>query len=844
MAEGDLSSVAALDDAFEQAWEEETRGDVTVNAMQFVMDSEGADPGLPVGQLVTSSQVQARLERLRFELRKELFRYEWLQASLEYESAADMIKARKVRMETATCEGMSPSERSDDDAVSVRSYSDPQKDYSQAETPTEDSSKTPTKEQTEGVTTPPPAVDPIKKKEQKRMMIAREILETEDNYCDALEVMVKVYFKPMSARANTPHPIIPDSLTNTIFYMVEDIRGLHLELRDKIRARVESWDSETKLGDLFKNLDHVFEAYLAFVSNYSRAQQTVRQARRQYEEFVHFVDEVALKLKANRKRHSLNDLMIMPIQRIPRYALLLESLIKSTAEDHPDLPDLKEAVESVKEITHFINEGQRYAESVEEVFNIQQRMVGEFEPLEAPGRHLVFEEKAVNWEEGRRRWANLIVLSDMVIGTKVLKASKKPTGPNPNLPTYKYVWSCRVSDLNFSTEEPNAPQDKGTMAAAGRQLKALHAELAKEVDANSPRTPPGTPPKKRTSSSSAATRPGERAERVKRDIAGLTEDYELAYRYLALRVETGGRKKKKHVYLFGREEDRVALIEKINKVKERAKELQNPGPSKESLTPLQERRAARMESMNSNRQKEAMIEDLEDVSQSQLDTITQQEIVEETAAMIAATLSNDSLTDPSISSVSDMSEVVVDSIEEGVSEPGISSVTDTNEVVTDMAEERTSEYASDEEEEAVPVTGGRLDVTIKSGSSESSAISAVIMETDSATGDFIERARTVGGSDSLSEGQCLSAELGGSTSVRLTVLGEGEAGAEPVLGTVTLQLAKVSRDRAQTLMVPLEGGTLAMTILLSGDAQSGTTEDIGAASHNQSDAEENAQSAD
>jgi hypothetical protein len=44
----------------------------------------------------------------------------------------------------------------------------------------------------------------------------------------------------------------------------------------------------------------------------------------------------------------LNALLITPVQRIPRYKMLLEDVIKNTPECHPDKKSLTEALEQVK----------------------------------------------------------------------------------------------------------------------------------------------------------------------------------------------------------------------------------------------------------------------------------------------------------------------------------------------------------------------------------------------------------------------------------------------------------------------------------------------------------------
>jgi len=50
------------------------------------------------------------------------------------------------------------------------------------------------------------------------------------------------------------------------------------------------------------------------------------------------------------ERQTIHSFLILPVQRIPRYALLLNELIKSTKEDHPDYEFIKQAHTKMKEV--------------------------------------------------------------------------------------------------------------------------------------------------------------------------------------------------------------------------------------------------------------------------------------------------------------------------------------------------------------------------------------------------------------------------------------------------------------------------------------------------------------
>jgi len=59
--------------------------------------------------------------------------------------------------------------------------------------------------------------------------------------------------------------------------------------------------------------------------------------------------------------------LIMPVQRIPRYIMMLEDLSKRTVPEHADFSPLKQAVKKISEIMTWVDDQK-------EVYNEQQRI--------------------------------------------------------------------------------------------------------------------------------------------------------------------------------------------------------------------------------------------------------------------------------------------------------------------------------------------------------------------------------------------------------------------------------------------------------------------------------------
>lgn len=89
-----------------------------------------------------------------------------------------------------------------------------------------------------------------------------------------------------------------------------------------------------------------------------------------------FRDLLAAYKKASGSPLNLEQLLIMPVQRLPRYALLLEALLKLTPEDHSDRHALIEAQEKVKGVLSGINTKAKEYETVSMVAKIEKKVSG------------------------------------------------------------------------------------------------------------------------------------------------------------------------------------------------------------------------------------------------------------------------------------------------------------------------------------------------------------------------------------------------------------------------------------------------------------------------------------
>jgi hypothetical protein len=117
-----------------------------------------------------------------------------------------------------------------------------------------------------------------------------------------------------------------------------------------------------------------FKTYTQYVNDYRIALATLKRLSEENPNFVAFLK----KLEDNPKTlgKTIKFFLIMPVQRIPRYTLLLKDLRDKTWNAHPDFSNLNQAYKKFLEITQFVEDSQEKSHQISKVIAIQSELVG------------------------------------------------------------------------------------------------------------------------------------------------------------------------------------------------------------------------------------------------------------------------------------------------------------------------------------------------------------------------------------------------------------------------------------------------------------------------------------
>lgn len=222
-----------------------------------------------------------------------------------------------------------------------------------------------------------------------RARVAQEILSTELIYVQSLKMLKRVFLDPLMASATSnAKPILPLDEVKAIFSSLEVICAYNDNLLEQLQPRVQDWSPQQRLGDIFLQICGFLKVYTNYVANYNVSIYTLNRCRTKKEKFAQWLAE--REALSDLQGLKLGALLILPVQRIPRYQLLLSSLSQHTWESHADYQDLRKATAAIQEVAIYLNDKKRIADNIAKVTEIQEQFIWD-EDLAQPHRLFVKE---------------------------------------------------------------------------------------------------------------------------------------------------------------------------------------------------------------------------------------------------------------------------------------------------------------------------------------------------------------------------------------------------------------------------------------------------------------------
>ncbi|XP_015182121.1 PREDICTED: protein vav isoform X3 [Polistes dominula] len=198
---------------------------------------------------------------------------------------------------------------------------------------------------------------------EKRDYVIQELVETERNYSDVLNSLLKHFARPLSS-------LLRPEDSARIFFGIKELSEIHAGFHSQLRKARNG----AALAQVFLDWREKFLIYGDYCANLTLAQNTLQEACARNEIFNQAV--IRCQQDSNNGKFKLRDILSVPMQRVLKYHLLLDKLVEETPRDwHEDRRQLSEAREVMVDVAQYINEVKRDSDTLDIIKDIEASII-------------------------------------------------------------------------------------------------------------------------------------------------------------------------------------------------------------------------------------------------------------------------------------------------------------------------------------------------------------------------------------------------------------------------------------------------------------------------------------
>ncbi|XP_041634631.1 rho guanine nucleotide exchange factor 11 isoform X2 [Cheilinus undulatus] len=263
-------------------------------------------------------------------------------------------------------------------------------------------------------TVPPQLLNALSPREIDRQAVIYELFTTEVSHLRTLRVLDQVFFQKMRSVLNS------DELA-CIFPNLPQVYELHASLCEAMKKRRET-PIVQDIGDVmlarFEGAagDEFQEQASQLCSQQTQALELIKNKKRKDPRFAHIIQEC--EASPHCRRLQLKDLLVSEMQRLTKYPLLLDNIIKHTEAGSSDLPSLQSAQACCRGILQAVNEVVGETEHRQRLSQYQRRLdaAPQFKSLDLTTKRMIHE-GPLTWKVSKDKQIEIqaLLLSDCLV---------------------------------------------------------------------------------------------------------------------------------------------------------------------------------------------------------------------------------------------------------------------------------------------------------------------------------------------------------------------------------------------------------------------------------------------
>ncbi|KAM8904168.1 rho guanine nucleotide exchange factor 26-like isoform 1-T2 [Spinachia spinachia] len=310
--------------------------------------------------------------------------------------------------------------------------------------------------------------------ERKRQESIFEVISSEHSYLHSLEILIRMFKNSAElsgAMTKTEHHHLFSNITD----VCEVSKKFFKELEERHQRNIVIRD----ISDIVdKHAQSNFDPFVTYCSNEVYQQRTLQRLLSKNPVFK----EVLTRIESHPDCRNLPmiSFLILPMQRITRLPLLVDTICHKTAKDSAQYEECKKALQAVTKVVRKCNEGARTMERTEMMYTINSQLEFKIKPfpLVSSSRWMVkrgeltafVEDSGIFLKRTLRQQVYFFLFNDVLIVTRK-KSDESYTVIDYALRDQISVGSCQSQDLNLSPVRSTASMLSPRQAGANHLFR-------------------------------------------------------------------------------------------------------------------------------------------------------------------------------------------------------------------------------------------------------------------------------------------------------------------------------------------------------------------------------------
>ncbi|NWW47079.1 ARHGQ factor, partial [Pedionomus torquatus] len=311
----------------------------------------------------------------------------------------------------------------------------------------------------------------IGQEERKRQEAIFEVISSEHSYLLSLEILIRM-FKNSRELSLT----MTKTESHHLFSNITDVYEASKKFFEELEARHQNNIFIDDISDIVeKHSSSTFDPYVKYCTNEVYQQRTLQKLLATNPAFK----EVLSRIESHEDCRNLPmiSFLILPMQRVTRLPLLMDTICQKTPKDSPKYENCKRALKEVSKLVRLCNEGARKMERTEMMYTINSQLEFKIKPfpLVSSSRWLVkrgeltayVEDTGLFSKRTSKQQVYFFLFNDVLIITKK-KSEESYNVTDYSLRDQLVVQQCDSEDLTSS------PVKNSSTMLYSRQSSATH----------------------------------------------------------------------------------------------------------------------------------------------------------------------------------------------------------------------------------------------------------------------------------------------------------------------------------------------------------------------------------